>query len=54
MKLSIPVPAVLEPVPQDLARLVSTDGSWGKWRGPEAWQSRARAWFEAAGGDEWE
>jgi len=48
------LPAILERVPDDLARLVSSSGPWGTWQRMEEWADRARSWYEDAGDDEWD
>lgn len=47
------LPAVLDPVPDDLARLVAPDGPWGTWRRWQEWSERVETVLEAQGEEAW-
>ncbi len=48
------LPAVLEPVPEDLAAYIRPGGAWESWAAWEQWSDRAYIWMDAVEDDSWE
>lgn len=48
------LPAVLEPIPEDLMAYIRPGGVWGSWAAWEQWSNRAHVWMDAVEDDSWE